>query len=134
MEKQNLQNKYSVFSIEIEKENCVKQNLKEILNFLKNEIESHPIAHYIGIFDHYSHTKKLKEGEIASDILDAQIILFCFGKKLETPLQLAVRPRSIGIAETNDEFVISFLDAPTPIFNEVMEKWIEALIKNTKES
>jgi hypothetical protein len=132
MKKQNLQNKYPVFSIEIEKKECVKSNVKEILNFLKSRIEEHPVAQFISIFDHYSHTKKMEEGEIATDILAAEVILFCFGKKLETPLQLAVRPRPIGIAEMKESFVISFLEAPNPVFNEVMEKWIKSLIKEEK--
>ena len=128
MEKQNLQNKYPLFTIEIKKNKCLKKNIFEILTFLKDKIEQHPIAHFIGVFDHYSHTKKLKEGEINSVILDAQIILFCFGEKLETPLQLAARPRAIGISESKASFTISFLDAPNPLFNVVMEKWIKSLI------
>jgi len=96
---------------------------------LKEKIEAHPVSQFIANFDHFSHTQKLEEGLILPEIIDAQIIVFCFGKKLKNPLQLGVRPRSIGIAETNDKFIISFLDAPNPVFNEVMEKWIKNLIK-----
>lgn len=127
MKKQLLQDKYPVFSIEIEKKNCLKKNVSEILSFLEEKIEKHTVAHFISKFNHYSHTISLPGGEITPAIIDAQIILFCFGKKLENPLQLAVRPRSIGVAETKENFTISFLSAPNPQFNEVMEKWVKSL-------
>lgn len=129
MKKQQLQSKYPIFSIEIKKDNCTQKNTKGILNAIKEKIDVHPIAQFIANFDHFSHTQKLKNGFIFSDAIDAQIIIFCFGKKLDNPLQLAVRPRFIGMAETNEKFIISFLDAPNPAFNEVMEKWIKDLIK-----
>jgi len=128
MKKQLLQKKYPVFSLEIAKENCSKKNVPEILDALKEKIEAHPVAQFINIFNHFSHTKNLADGIITSEIIDAQIIIFCFGKKLENPLQVAVRPRSIGVTETNKKFIFSFLDAPNPAFNEVMEKWIKNLI------
>jgi len=129
MKQQILQNKYPIFSIEIKKTDCVLVNMKEILSFLRTKIDTHPVAQFIEYFDHFDHTNKIKNGEISTKIIDAKIVIFCFGKKLDNPLQLAVRPRSIGIAETNEKFIISFMDAPNPMFNEVMEKWIKSLIK-----
>jgi uncharacterized protein YifN (PemK superfamily) len=129
MKKQKLQDKYPVFSIEIAKKNCTGNNVEDILKVLKEKIEAHPVAQFIAFFDHFSHTQNLENGLISPEIIDAQIIVFCFGKKLENPLQLAVRPRSIGVTETNEKFILSFLDAPNPAFNEVMEKWIKDLIK-----
>ncbi len=130
MKKQQFQDKYPVFSIEIKKENCIKNNIKDILNLLKEKIDTHPVAQFISLFDHFTHTQKLKDGLIIPEIIDAQIIIFCFGKKLDDPLQLAVRPRSIGITETNSDFVLSFLDAPNEIFNDIIKEWINSLIKN----
>jgi hypothetical protein len=80
----------------------------------------HPVAIYIGLFDHYGHTASLENGTISPEIIDAKNILFCFGKELPAAEILAVRPRSIGIAEHKDDFVISFLKAPNPAANETM--------------
>lgn len=40
---------------------------------------------------------------------------------------LAVRPRSIGIADMGDHFVISFMDAPMKPANDAMQAWALAL-------
>ena len=66
--------------------------------YLKNKIETHPIATYIGEFDHYAHTASLSEGKISEAIKNAKNIICCFGKVLPKPEVLAVRPRSIGVA------------------------------------
>jgi hypothetical protein len=42
---------------------------------------------------------------------------------------LSVRPRSIGIAEYEDRFVISFLEAPMPLANTAMESWVKAIVQ-----
>ena len=99
----------------------------DILAQLRSNIEMHPVATYIALFDHYGHTASLEEGIISPEIIDAQNILFCFGKELPAPEMLAVRPRSIGIAERRDDFVISFLKAPNPVANEAMIAWTESL-------
>ena len=54
-------------------------------------------------------------------------IIFCFGFAIPTPQMLAVRPRSIGIADMGDKFVISFLEAPMQPANQAMEAWTIAL-------
>ena len=41
---------------------------------------------------------------------------------------LAVRPRSIGIAETVDGFVISFMEAPMALANDTMEVWVKGVV------
>jgi hypothetical protein len=119
--------KYPLFRMERPKSQMKLKSIDEIIAFLKEEIAVHPVATYIGIFDHYAHTKSLKEGEIAEGIVDAKDILFCFGKELLTPEVLAVRPRSIGICETEKSFVLSFMEAPNPAANESMKAWIGAL-------
>ncbi len=127
MKKQQLQNKYPIFRIEIKKINCTKKSTKDILDFLKIKIDNNPVVNFISLFDHFNHTNKLKDGFILSEIIDAKIIIFCFWEKIEDPLQLAVRPRSIGIAEFKDKFIISFLEAPKPIFNDIMKNRIKEL-------
>ena len=70
----------------------------------------------------------LSEGKVAEGILAAKNIICCFGKVLPKPEVLAVRPRSIGVAEYKDRFVISFMEAPNPDANKAMESWVKGLI------
>ncbi|UFH59336.1 DUF6858 family protein [Sulfurovum mangrovi] len=119
--------KYPVFTIEIEKSETSYQNVDEILAYLKGQVEAHPVAVYIGEFDHYGHTSSLEVGEISEDIKDAKNLICCFGKALPKPEVLGVRPRSIGVAEMKDSFVVSFLEAPNPDANAAMEKWVKGI-------
>ncbi|MCG5515610.1 MULTISPECIES: DUF6858 family protein [Ectothiorhodospira] len=121
------QEKYPVFYFEVNKSETTFQSVPEILAYFKEKVDAHPVAQYIGEFDHYSHTKQFEDGEIAPEILDAQHILFCFGVKLPTPRAMAVRPRSIGVCEMADRFVIDFLEAPMPLANNAMEEWTKAV-------
>ena len=100
---------------------------KLIQQQVKAEIEAHPIATYIGEFDHYSHTTHLEAGKVSEDIKDAKNLICCFGKELPRPEILAVRPRSIGVAEMHESFVISFMEAPNPDANAAMESWAKAI-------
>ncbi len=120
--------KYPVFTIEVFNNETTYKSVDEIINYLKQEIVAHPIAVYIGEFDHYTHTRNLEAGKISEDIKDAKNIICCFGKVLPNPEVLAVRPRSIGIAQMPDRFVISFLEAPNPEANATMEKWSKAIV------
>jgi len=120
--------KYPVFELDIKKSETTFKTADEIISYLKEKIDNHSIAIYIATFDHYSHTKSLAEGEIAPDILDAKNIVCCFGKNLPKANMLAVRPRSIGVAELSDEFVVSFLEAPNPMANDAMESWVKGII------
>lgn len=121
------QEKYPVFTLELGKEETSGTSVDAIIDFLKARISENPNAVFIGVFDHYAHTKSLPEGEIAPEILDAKNLLFCFGTKLPNPGVLAVRPRSIGIAELADKFIITFMEAPMPLANQAMESWVKAL-------
>ncbi len=119
--------KYPVFSIEIAKEETSCQSIDEIIAYIKSQIEMHPIAVYIGVFDHYAHTSSLEVGEIAANIRGAKNLICCFGKVLPKPEVMAVRPRSIGIADMGDTFMINFMEAPNPDANAAMEKWVKAI-------
>jgi len=121
--------KYPVFILEIFKDETKYQEVDEILKYLKEMIERHPIAAYIGEFDHYSHTSSLEVGKISDDIKDAKNIICCFGKVLPKAEVLAVRPRSIGVAEMAESFVVSFLEAPNPDANRAMEMWVKGIKK-----
>ncbi len=126
-----LQEKYPVFTVEINKADTSYQNVDEIISYLKQRVDEHRVAHYIGEFDHYSHTKGLEEGQIAEEILDAKNIIFCFGIALPNPQVMAVRPRSIGVVELADSFVITFMEAPMPVANNAMEEWASSIQNKT---
>ncbi len=119
--------KYPVFTIEIAKSETTYRNVDEVVEYLKTQIEAHPVAVYIGLFDHYAHTSSLEVGEIAEGIKDAKNLICCFGKALPKPEVMAVRPRSFGIADMGESFVISFMEAPNPDANAAMEKWVKSI-------
>ena len=120
--------KYPVFTLEVNKNETSYKDVDAVLRYLKEKIDTHPVAVYIGEFDHYAHTNSLAEGEIAEEIKDAKNIICCFGKKLPKPVVLAVRPRSIGVADMGDRFVVSFLEAPNPEANSAMEEWVKSIV------
>jgi hypothetical protein len=129
MRQQLLMKKYPIFELEVESSEIRFESVDEILAYLKEQIDNHPIATYIATFDHYTHTKSLEEGEVAEEIVEAKNIVCCFGKKLPKPNLLGVRPRSIGVARLNDgKFVISFLEAPNPIATDAMESWVKGIL------
>ena len=118
-----IQETYPVFTLEVEKCETTFRSVDEIIEYLKEKIRSNHAARYIAIFDHYSHTTNLEEGRIDKSILDAKNIIFCFGFTIPNPQVLGLRPRSIGVAEMENSFVISFMEAPMPVANVVMETW-----------
>ncbi len=128
MKKSIFKEKYPIFTLEIAKSESKFDSVPDILDFLYAEVEAHPKAVNIAKFDHFSHTKSIN-GEINPDILDAQNIILCFGLQLPRPEPLAVRPRSIGVTELADKFIINFMEAPNPIANEAMTVWVNRLIK-----
>ncbi len=121
--------KYPVYTLRVEKSETDCQTIDAIFDYLKQQIEAHPIATYIGEFDHYAHTTSLEAGEVSEEIKAAKNLVCCFGKVLPKPEVMAVRPRSIGVAELEDAFVISFLEAPNPDANKAMETWAKGILK-----
>lgn len=124
-----LQDKYPIFVAEIAKTETAFQTVDALVDYYKARIAENPKVHFIGVLDHYAHTSKIG-GEIAAGITAAVDIIFCFGFAIPNPQMLAVRPRSIGIADLGDEFVISFMEAPMQPANQAMETWTRAL-RNT---
>ena len=122
-----LQEKYPVYTLEIEPDETSFNSVDEIIGYFRKRIVQHRAAQYIAEFDHYAHTSSLPEGQIAEDILAAKNLVFCFGIALPDPHALAVRPRSIGIAETTKGFLVTFMEAPMPVANAAMEDWAEGL-------
>jgi len=122
MKKTIFMDKYPVFTLEIQKNETNLKNVDEIIAYFKTKIDAHKIAAFISIFDHYSHTQNLG-GEINPDIKDAKNIVFCFGAAIPNTKILAVRPRSIAVAELENSFMIEFIEAPKEQLHEVMENW-----------
>ncbi|NTU98337.1 MAG: hypothetical protein HGA62_11085 [Chlorobiaceae bacterium] len=122
MKQLHFQEKYPITVVDVAKSETLFQSVADIAVYFKSCISGTPNSIYIGIFDHYAHTMA-NGGDIAPDIHAATNVLFCFGYTLPNPQVLAVRPRSIGIADLGDHFVISFLDAPVKIANDAMQSW-----------
>lgn len=122
-----LQDKYPIYTLEIPKETSPQRDVEAIMAYLLDCIAAHDKARLIGVFDHYAHTRSLPDGAIADEILAAKHVIFCFGTHLPNPWVMAVRPRSIGVVEMTDRFVLSFLEAPMALANEAMTGWLMAL-------
>ena len=121
------QEKYPLFTLEVLKSETTFNSVDEILAFFKEKIDAHDVASFIATFDHYHHTQALPMGQVSPAILDAKNIIFCFGTALPAPAVMAVRPRSIGVTELQDRFVINFMEAPMPLANNSMEAWAKAV-------
>ncbi len=119
--------KYPVYSLQVGKQETTKRSIDEIVDYFKRHIESHPVARFIAVFDHYAHTRGLADGFIDDEILDARDVIFCFGLAIPGPEVMAVRPRSIGVVERESDYVISFMEAPMPMANSAMEAWAKGL-------
>jgi hypothetical protein len=125
-----LQEKYPIYSLELARDETSFGSVDEIANYFKSCIESRRSVRFIAEFDHYAHTRSLPEGRIGEGIRAAKNLVFCFGITLPDPHVLAVRPRSIGIAETAAGFVVTFMEAPMPVANSAMEDWAKGLRNN----
>ena len=119
--------KYPLHSLKIPKNKTKLNDIDEIIDYYKNKIIEHPISTFISIFDHYSHTKSIN-GEISPDIKNAKNIIFCFGSAIPNTKILAIRPRSIGVAELEESFMIEFMQAPKENIQELLEVWTKELI------
>lgn len=132
MQKDMLQDTYPVYSLSIDKQASAMQSVDDIIQYLKQKIDEHAVARYIATFDHYAHTddhyahtESLEDGVIDEQIQAAKNLVFCFGIKLPNASVLSVRPRSIGVCETRDSFVLNFLEEPVQMATDTMTGWIE---------
>jgi len=118
---------FPVYTLEIEREETSYQSVDEIIAYFRERIDAHSYARFLAVFDHNAHTRSLPEGHIAEGILAAKNLVFCFGLTLPDAHSLATRPRTIGIAETERGFVVTFIEAPMPVVNAAMEDWAKGL-------
>lgn len=121
-----LQEKFPVFVLDLPKTETTHRTVDDVIAALRAQIDANPKVAFLGVFDHYAHTRDIG-GDIAPDIAEAKNLMFCFGFALPDPKVMAVRPRSIGVADLGDHFVISFMEAPMPPANAAMESWAKAL-------
>ena len=126
MKQTTFKDKYPVWTLELKKNEIKQKSVHEIINYFRKLIDAHPIAKYIAIFNHYEHTTDIG-GEINPEIKDMQNIIFCFGPEIPNTKVAAVRPRSIGICELEDSYIIEFMEAPSEKAHETMEEWAKAL-------
>ena len=126
MKQLHFQEKYPITVVDIAKTETRYTSAKEIAAYFKDCIEKTPRVSFIAIFDHLAHSQAI-DGDVAPGIHAAINVLFCFGHALPSPQVLAVRPRSIGIADMGDRFVVSFMDAPMKPANDAMQAWTLAL-------
>lgn len=126
MKQLHFQEKYPITVVDVAKTETRFQSVDAIADYFKACIAETPRVQYIATFDHLAHTKAIG-GDIAPGIAAAVNVVFCFGHALPNPQVLAVRPRSIGIADMGDRFVISFMDAPMKPANDAMQAWTLAL-------
>lgn len=127
MQQTHFDEKYPVYELTLPKSETTAASASEIISRLKVNVDDNPNVAFIALFDHFAHTKRLPEGEIGEGILAAQHIIFCFGIKLPSARVMAVRPRSIGVTEFADHYVVNFMEPPMPIATNAMESWVRAL-------
>lgn len=126
MKQLHFQEKYPVTIVDVSKSETRFRDVEEIAEYFRSCIADTPLTRYIGTFDHYGHTVEIG-GEIDPAIRAATNVLFCFGYTLASPNVLSVRPRSIGIADMGEHFVVSFMDAPMKPANDAMQSWALSL-------
>ena len=126
MKQLHFQEKYPITVVDIAKTETTYKTVDAIADYFKACIAAAPRVSYIATFDHLAHTQAIG-GDIGPGIQAAVNVVFCFGHALPNPQVLAVRPRSIGIADLGEHFVISFMDAPMKPANDAMQAWALAL-------
>src|SRR5699024_3975412 len=119
--------KYPVHTFTLSKNTVPLAAASDVIAALKEKVDTDAVADFIAIYDHFAHTQALPQGEVAEGIQAVQLLVFCFGIKLPGPEAVAVRPRSIGVTEYADHFVISFMAAPNPAMNATMQQWVKEL-------
>lgn len=129
MEQRIVYERYPIFTLDVPKSETDLTSIEALAGHFRSHIEAHHCARFIAVFDHFAHTRALPEGEINPTILDAKNVVFCFGMSIPNPEILALRPRSIGLAELSDRFVISFLEPPMPLANAAMERWAHGALR-----
>lgn len=124
---------FPIYTLEIGRDETSYASVEAICGYFRRRIADQRCAVFIAEYDHFAHTRSLPEGRVGEDILAAKSLVFCFGIALPDPRLLAVRPRSIGVAETERGFLVTFMEAPMPVVNAAMEDWARGLLDRVCE-
>lgn len=127
MEKVQLMDKYPVRSKTFPKQSFRFASMDEAIAYLKQKVDEHDVGRNIAVFDHFSHTGSQEEGYIDPSIVDAKVVIFCFGRRIDNYMQPAVRPRTIALVETSEDFTVSFMEPPNDNALETMIQWVEEM-------
>lgn len=122
-----VQEQFPIYRLEIGRDETPFASADAICGYFRACIQAHPSAIFIAEFDHLAHTRSLPDGRVGVGIRAAKNLIFCFGITLPSAESLALRPRSIGIAETDDGFLVTFMESPMPVVNAAMEDWATRL-------
>jgi len=128
MQQKMFKEKFPIYALDVPKAGSNYSSAGDILDYFQALIEADAKAGFIARFDHYSHTQSV-DGSINPEIKDAQNIIFCFGWEIPSADPVAVRPRSFGVTEFEDRFVVNFMEAPNPVANDIMQTWLNGLLK-----
>lgn len=127
MEKVSFKGIYPVFTTKLDKTSGRFASADDAVAYLKEKVTADPEATFIALFDHYRHTSALPNGYIDPAFTDAKNIVFCFGRRLESPEQAALRPLSLSVVETAETVIVSFLEPPNPKALESMTAWVTGM-------
>ncbi|MGD2083034.1 MAG: hypothetical protein PVF91_08715 [Chromatiales bacterium] len=116
-----------VFTLELSKTETTLSGIDDVVRFLTERVDAHPLARFVAVYDHHAHTRSLESGYVDPSIVAARSIVLCFGLTLPGPASMALRPRSMGVCEFADRFVVTFAEGPMPVANLAMERWAEAI-------
>ena len=127
MNRIQLLDKYPVFVEEIAKSDTDCAGVDDVVARLHAKVQAHAGASEIAVFDHLAHVRAQADGKVAEGIRASKHLLFCLSNAIPNALICAVRPRAVSIVETDDRFVISWLEAPVEAPNQVIAGWVESL-------
>jgi hypothetical protein len=105
---------------------CAFEDADAVVEALLRQLEEHPRAHLIAVFDNLEHAWQTG-GDIPPDVLAIRNMIFCFGTELPVPELMALGPRTIVITEQTDRFTVSYMETPVPEFNDTMAQWLNRL-------
>ena len=74
-------NRYPIFTVKLHKNRILYKTVDEIIEYFKKQIQKHPIADFLYVFDHYKHTLDIKSGQINRADKRSQEYKFLFWKE-----------------------------------------------------
>ena len=116
-----------VCTLELEKSKTRHADMDALLAALKARVDAHPAAAYIATLDHESNPGGRAGQNVAADYVASKLMVFSSEVDMPNPGVLVVRPRTVGVTEFADRFVINFVVAPASVGTDPMEDWVRAL-------